>query len=836
MKPSFYQKMLELVPVGYAFCDAVLDNNQNIVDFLYVDVNQSFKSILGLDNVEIIGKKRSELFSSDETDVQWAENFKDVLKNQSHRSFKLYSKIINKHLKIDLYSPEKYKIAMFMTDITKEVIDSVEKSILLKTTNDVILELNEDYIFTNLYTNYEQYVDKNNFIDKHVSEVFNEKVTEQFYGALKQAKQTELSAIIDYQLNEEYEQRWFQSSVFYVKFDQEYRYVISTHEITAQKSIENQLIETNERLTQISSQSRTVIWEVDKDGMYTYINPMSKNVFGYEPEEMIGTYFYKNYPEEFRLEYKEKVLEQMNRHVIVSDFESPYLTKDGEKLWLLSYSFPMFDNNGNYRGYRGSDTDITEKHNVQLALKQSEEKYRFITENTSDVIWILNLEKLMFTYISPAIYNLRGFTPDEAMAQTVEESMTKESWDLVQKEIERTLGIFILNPNNDSNNMMTIQQLHKDGSIKWIEISTRYRFNVKNEIEVIGISRDVTERKINDDEIRYLSYHDQLTGLYNRRYFEMEIERLDTLRNHPISVITIDINGLKMTNDVFGHNAGDELIKQAARTLKQACREDEIIVRLGGDEFLILLPRTNEFDCIQIINRVQDIIRKEKDNKYLLSVSLGYGIKHSVDNQIKDIINQADQYMYQNKLIESEIHKRQLLGIIMKRLYRLDPDLRRHLKSMNELITQFGHYLKLKIENINDLKLAAMYHDIGKIGIDENDVKLFQTDRVKYAYLLKRQPELSYQILRYITEYIEIANIILAYHENFNGTGYPRGIRGNDIPMESMMIHIVNNYDKLRFNVGLSVEEAIKHLQAQKSIELEPKLCDQFCEMIKSYE
>lgn len=836
MKPSFYQRMLELVPVGYAFCEAVLDNDQNIVDFLYVDVNQSFKSILGLDNVEIIGKKRSELFSSDETDVQWAENFKDVLKNQSHRSFKLYSKIINKHLKIDLYSPEKYKIAMFMTDITKEVIDSVEKSILLKTTNDVILELNEDYIFTNLYTNYEQYVDKNNFIDKHVSEVFNEKVTEQFYGALKQAKQTELSAIIDYQLNEEYEQRWFQSSVFYVKFDQEYRYVISTHEITAQKSIENQLIETNERLTQISSQSRTVIWEVDKDGMYTYINPMSKNVFGYDPEEMIGTYFYKNYPEEFRLEYKEKVLEQMNRHVIVSDFESPYLTKDGEKLWLLSYSFPMFDNNGNYRGYRGSDTDITEKHNVQLALKQSEEKYRFITENTSDVIWILNLEKLMFTYISPAIYNLRGFTPDEAMAQTVEESMTKESWDLVQKEIERTLGIFILNPNNDSNNMMTIQQLHKDGSIKWIEISTRYRFNVKNEIEVIGISRDVTERKINDDEIRYLSYHDQLTGLYNRRYFEMEIERLDTLRNHPISVITIDINGLKMTNDVFGHNAGDELIKQAARTLKQACREDEIIVRLGGDEFLILLPRTNEFDCIQIINRVQDIIRKEKDNKYLLSVSLGYGIKHSVDNQIKDIINQADQYMYQNKLIESEIHKRQLLGIIMKRLYRLDPDLRRHLKSMNELITQFGHYLKLKNEHINELKLAAMYHDIGKIGIDENDVKLFQTDRVKYAYLLKRQPELSYQILRYITEYIEIANIILAYHENFNGTGYPRGIRGNDIPMESMMIHIVNNYDKLRFNVGLSVEEAIKHLQAQKSIELEPKLCDQFCEMIKSYE
>lgn len=826
--------MLELVPVGFAFCEAILDENKNVIDFLYVDVNQSFKSILGLGNVDIIGKKRSVLFSRGESDASWAENFKNVLENQTHRSFKLYSNVINKHLKIDLYSPEKYKIAMFMTDITKEVTDSIEKSILLKTTNDVILELNEDYIFTNLYTNYEQFIDRNNFINKHISDVFSEHVTKQFYDAFLHAKQTELSAVIDYQLNEEYEQRWFQSSIFYVKFDQEYRYVISTHEITIQKSIENQLLESNERLTQISSQSRTVIWEVDKNGMYTYINPMSKNVFGYDPEEMIGTYFYKNYPEEFRLEFKEKVLEQMQRHIIVSDFESPYLTKDGERLWLLSYSFPMFDNNGDYCGYRGSDTDITDKHNVQMELKQSEEKYRFITENTSDVIWILNLDKYIFTYISPAIINLRGFTAEEAMAQTVEQSMSRDSWIMVQSEIERTLGIFILNPDNDSNNMMTIQQYHKDGSLKWVEISTRYRFNVKHEIEVIGISRDVTERKINDDEIRYLSYHDQLTGLYNRRYFEIEIERLDTLRNHPISVITIDINGLKMTNDVFGHNAGDELIKQAAKTLNLACREDEIIVRLGGDEFLILLPKTNEAECKLIVNRIQEIIRKDKDNQYLLSLSVGYGIKHTVDNQIKDIINQADQFMYQKKLVESEIHKRQLLGIIMKRLYRLDPDLRRHLKSMNELIEQFGYYLNLEKESISELKLAAMYHDIGKIGIDEEQVKLFQTDRVKYAYLLKRQPELSYQILRYITEYIEIANIILSYHENFDGSGYPRGIKGTDIPMESMMIHVVNNYDKLRFNVGLSVEDSLKELLKQKSKELEPKLCDQFCEMIKS--
>lgn len=148
-----------------------------------------------------------------------------------------------------------------------------------------------------------------------------------------------------------------------------------------------------------------------------------------------------------------------------------------------------------------------------------------------------------------------------------------------------------------------------------------------------------------------------------------------------------------------------------------------------------------------------------------------------MNQEVIDVVNQADRIMYQHKLIESEVCKRQLLGKIMKTLYKLDSDLSRHLKSLTQLVSQFGEYLKLSDNQINQLKLSAMYHDIGKIGIDEEDIKLYQTDRVKYENLLRRQPELSYQILRYITEYSEIANIVLAYHENYDGSGYPRGLK-----------------------------------------------------------
>lgn len=836
MEKELFHQILEIAPIGYAYCEVILDENQKFVDIRYLSVNNTFKVNMGVENTDIIGEKRSEIFIQDDADFEWINNFSKVLIKHSNHSFKLFSNLANKHLKIDLFCPSKNRLVIFLSDITKEVLDSIEKSILLKTTSDFIFELNEEYEFINIYTNYEEnlFINKEDLIHRNVKNVFNKATSSALIAAFKVSKQTEKGTSIIYSLIENNRQRWFLSSIFYVKFDQSYRYVVSTHDITKQKNIENQLILSNERLSEIAQQNKTVIWEVDKNGMYTYINDLSKDVFGYEPIEMIGRYFYEHYPEEMRLEFKTRVLEQMNRHEIVRNFESPYLTKNGERLWLLSFGSPIFDNEGLFIGYRGSDTDITEKHYFQLALKQSEEKYRFITENTSDVIWILNLNTYKFTYISPAVTRLRGYTVEEAMSQSVEESMSSQSWEMVQSQIEASLGRFILDSENASNNIITIQQSHKNGTKLWVEISTRYRFNNQNEIEIFGISRDVTERKLIDDEIRYLGFHDQLTGLYNRRYYELELDRLNTKRNHPISIIIADINGLKMTNDVFGHEIGDELIKITSNVLKDVCREDEIIVRTGGDEFLILLPKTNIEECEKIVNRIYRTVNKVQDKKYLISLSIGYSSKDTIDKDISDVTNQADRFMYQHKLVESEIYKRQLLGDIMKRLYRLDPDLRRHLKSTTFLVNQFGKYLNLSLDEIKRLKLAAMYHTIGRIGIDEKDIKLFHTNRIKNEYLLKRQPELSYQILKYISDYNEIAHIILACQENFDGTGYPKGLKGNEIAKESMIIHCINNFDKLRYNLNLSVDNALERLMAQSNFELEPKLCHQFIEMIKS--
>lgn len=837
MDLEFYQTMFEKAPIGLAYCEAILNEDKKIVDLIYIKVNSFFKDIYRISNIKIDHTKRSKIFKDKHIDKELAENIQKVIQDKIQVNFEFHSELINRHLKVEIHSTSKNHVFIFVTDITKEINDTIEKSILIKTTNDIILELDENYIFTSVYTNYEDdlFIDKNQLINQNVRDIFNQKTSDKLIEAFKLAKETNENQVISYQTFENYTQKYYLASVFYVKFDQEYRYVISIRDITSQQNIENQLLEMNNRLSEIARQSRTVIWEVDREGRYTYLNTISEDVFGYKNSDMIGHFFYEFYPYEDRLEFKEKVLGLMNRNESVVGFESPYQTKNGEKIWLLSNSSPKLNEEGICVGYRGSDVDITEKHKIQLALKQSEEKYRFITENTSDVIWIVNLDDYKFSYISPAVYQLRGFTAEEAMSQSIDESMTAESWQLIQDTIENSLGDFILDPQHPKHYILTIEQYHKNGSMLWVEISVRYRFNDLNQIEIIGISRDVTERKRIDDEIRYLSFHDQLTGLYNRRYYDIEVERLNTTRNLPISFITADINGLKMTNDVFGHNSGDELIKLAAKTLKEVCREDDIIVRLGGDEFIVVLPKTDIKDCEKIVSRIHSNLKSQHDSRYTLSLSIGYSSKEIMDQEISDVVNQADRFMYQHKLIESEVYKRQLLGKIMNTLYKLDLDLRRHLKSLTLLVSQFGKYLKLNSNQINQLKLAAMYHDIGKIGIDQEDIKQYQADRVKNEILLRRQPELSYQILRYITEYSEIANIVLSYHENYDGSGYPRGLKKDEISNESMMIHIVNNYDKLRFNVGLSIEESIKQLKIQKGRELEPILCEKFCQMIEEY-
>lgn len=175
---------------------------------------------------------------------------------------------------------------------------------------------------------------------------------------------------------------------------------------------------------------------------------------------------------------------------------------------------------------------------------------------------------------------------------------------------------------------------------------------------VVLVFRDCTEKKEKQNQIEYLSYHDQLTGLYNRRFFEEELARIDVGRNLPLSIVMADVNGLKLINDTFGHVMGDELLKKVADVIQKGCRAEDIIARLGGDEFIILLPKTDASQTEEIIKNILTLALDEKVGSMDISVSCGYEIKDHENIRVQEILKKAEDRMYK-KAVRKSKHARQ---------------------------------------------------------------------------------------------------------------------------------------------------------------------------------
>ena len=229
--------------------------------------------------------------------------------------------------------------------------------------------------------------------------------------------------------------------------------------------------------------------------------------------------------------------------------------------------------------------------------------------------------------------------------------MTPESVSaLIEHEHQtNTMQNFLQDPEHPKLYIHEIQQRCKNGEVIWVEISIKYRLNTLNEIECVGTSRNIEDRKKIEQEILYLSYRDQLTGLYNRRFFEEEIKRLDTARNLPISIISGDLDKLKYINDTFGHDCGDEYIRKAAQAIKASCRSEDIVSRWGGDEFVIFLPKTKQAEVQGIVDRILINCQACQVKSIPIGISLGIGIKNIASEQISDIMRNADIEMYKAK-------------------------------------------------------------------------------------------------------------------------------------------------------------------------------------------
>lgn len=360
--------------------------------------------------------------------------------------------------------------------------------------------------------------------------------------------------------------------------------------------------------------------------------------------------------------------------------------------------------------------------------------------------------------------------------------------------------------------------------------------------EVVGavvVFRDYTEKKEKQDEIVYLSYHDQLTGLYNRRFFEEEIKRLDTERNLPISIAMVDVNGLKLTNDAFGHIAGDKLLKRVSKLLKTYCRSDDIIARIGGDEFVILFPQTSGKETEQIVKRIYASARNSYLDQLVISVSIGFATKKSIEQSITDVFTKAEEYMYRKKLTESQSMRSETIKAILQTVNEKSEREQLHAERVSEISKEIGIMLGVSQDVLEEIEIAGLMHDIGKIVLDDSLLnKEGELTEEEYAQM-KRHPEGSYHILKSVDSYTKLADYVLSHHERWDGNGYPRGISGEKIPFISRIIAIADAFEAMTserpYRETLSQEEALLEIKNNAGTQFDPKIAEIFIQKYSKF-
>lgn len=348
------------------------------------------------------------------------------------------------------------------------------------------------------------------------------------------------------------------------------------------------------------------------------------------------------------------------------------------------------------------------------------------------------------------------------------------------------------------------------------------------------VFRDFTDKQARMDRVEYLGYHDNLTGLYNRRFLEEEMSRLDTERNLPISLIMGDVNGLKLMNDVFGHESGDLLLKEVAESLKHACRNDEIISRQGGDEFVILLPGADEEEARGIVERIKGNLSEKRIHQLELSVSFGIGVKTSTGENLQETLNSAEEAMYREKLFDSPKAKEKALDRII-RMYQEKNELEGvRVERLAQIAEVLADALGFRGEKREVLRQAGFLHDIGKIALDSTTfIKEGHLSSQEWQNVL-RHSEIGYRILSTVGELAGMAEYVLYHHEKWDGKGYPKGLKGDDIPLESRVLAIVDAYEAMTshrpYREPMPEEKALAELEKHAGTQFDPELVRIFVE------
>jgi diguanylate cyclase (GGDEF)-like protein/PAS domain S-box-containing protein len=392
------------------------------------------------------------------------------------------------------------------------------------------------------------------------------------------------------------------------------------------------------------------------EGEYLQVNQSFAKMLGYTVDELVG----KNWADITVPEYitpNRNILKPiLSGQQSSATYEKRFFCKDGSLLEAFISTTLLRDEQKTPRFFITNVIDITERKHVELqraaaveALRVSEQQFKLVSELTSDYIYKIGVStegKVSLDFVTDSYYAATG--------RDIEKTRTVESWsEIFHPEDKEHALIFLQNIiATHEPGKLECRTFRADKEMRWIEIVARPEWDaIENRvISIIGAVKDITDRKQSEIKLQYLSLHDALTGLNNRAFFEESMEHIEHGRQYPISVLMVDVDRLKDTNDQFGHEAGDKLLKRAANVLVTAFRVEDVIARIGGDEFAVLLLGTSHSEAEAALTRIRTILDElnATSEEPELQLSCGLSTAEQGDSLI-ETLKAADAKMYQEK-------------------------------------------------------------------------------------------------------------------------------------------------------------------------------------------